>query len=166
MKPSLKHLGCILIIICLLIGSTFGVVGEKEDLPDLVITEIRINRLGPNLFADVLCITKNIGTSSTSDIPVKTIVRRLWFGIIPSEDTYTLNHQSYPGKVIEPGDETFIHVLDHEEIHSMFGFSRLHLTVNPNGLIEELDYTNNYYNATIFHIGSLFPIFLNKWINP
>ena len=143
-----------------------NIAGEKEELPDLVITEIRINRLGPNLFADVLCVTKNIGTSSTSDIPLKTIVRRLWFGIIPSEDTFTLNHQSYPGRVIEPGDETFIHVLNNGEIHSMFGFSRLHLTVNPNGLIEELDYTNNYYNATIFHVGRLFPIFLNKWINP
>lgn len=135
-------------------------------LPDLVITDIRISRLGPNLLPDVVSVFKNIGTSSTSDIPVRTTVRRLFLGIIPIKEDYNIYHQSHPGYVIEPGEETFIIALTNEEIHSSFGFSRLYCTVNPNGLIEELDYTNNQYNATIFHIGGGFPLFLNEWINP
>jgi hypothetical protein len=166
MQPTWKTKGCIFcIILCLLIGSSSIVVAqEEEDLPDLIITAIHINRFAP-LLPNIGCWVENIGTAPTSDFTVKTTVRRLFLGLIPMEKNYTIVHQSYPGYVLIPGDDTSVIILERGEMPTPGGFWRLSCTVNHDGSIEELNYDNNQNNKTVFHMGGFYPHIINKFIN-
>ena len=57
---------------------------------------------------------------------------------------------------------------DHRTEHDpgLWGFYRINNTINYDGFIKELNYDNNQYNASIFHIGGFFPLIINIIINP
>ena len=72
LKLSYKHLGILIIITSLLMGSTVGVVGEKEELPDLEISYVDIARLTPDLHPFIGAYVENIGNETVDEIIFRT----------------------------------------------------------------------------------------------
>lgn len=161
MKPSIKYFGILIITTCLLMGTTIGVVGEKEYLPDLIITQLDSSKLTGDL-PHIFCRVVNIGDFQVNqEVHYRTSVKKLFMGIFPMEKEWIFTKTDVNQNPIEPDDWDIAIVMSFNDIPGFGGFFRYYCEVNYDKSIVEWDYSNNYYNATFFHIGGAFPLLIN-----
>lgn len=165
MRTSYKYLGIVTIIFCILMGTSIGVVGEKEDLPDLIITDIHFH--GFMFFEALHCTVKNIGDAPVNGrIRMSSSFHRIYFN--PLNRTYTINYNLLipPGTPLKPGESVCAEIIEGSKAPgTVFGFVRFENYVNIDGFIEESNYTNNQYNHTIFQLGGFYPHWINLWLD-
>jgi hypothetical protein len=122
-------------------------------LPDLIIEDIKIYPTNP-FEEEFRCQVKNIGDASTpygKAIDISVIVRWKILNLLPlirvREFTGgTIGSGLAPGEIDKiPFASTSIHM-------PLFGYYMFYCKVNPQYIIEESNYQNNFYTETVFFI--------------
>ena len=133
-----------------------NIVGEKEELPDLVITDIGIS-IGPGydpwtFYRPLFALISNIGNASTDNgFNVTIQIHRLHFGIKLGQLVFEGN--AYVEELIPPGENEFDILLQDIDVPGSFLFRIYQITceVNPDGAIIESDYSNNEHQETFIN---------------
>jgi hypothetical protein len=100
---------------------------------------------------DVFVVVKNIGnTTVTKNIVVEGKVIFYRFIIIPWAE-YHIYGRPYTPSALEPGKSVKIWI-GNDQTYMTFGFLRFVIEVNPNKIIEEEEYSNNFYNERFLKI--------------
>ena len=136
----------------------FPVINANEGKPDLTIEEIYVHvaprggRL-PWEMEYLKCKYRNVGDGDVTEkdvIQFQIVVEKLLFNKLPIRvimnictHGYSINHG------LEAGS-TFNETLIYHYLFVLPGYMKFKCTVNPNRLIEESNYDNNYIEKTFF----------------
>ena len=137
-------------IITLLVLSIIPVVNAGEEKPDLIIEDIVIGPGDTPYEQELSCRVKNIGNASTpfdKFIDITITVRWKTLGLLPLIPVREFTG-SIGGSSLVPGETIDIGFAGTDRL-PMFGFYQFSCTVNPEPIIDELNYSNNVYSETL-----------------
>ena len=146
-------------IIMLFLSSMCLPVLATEELPDLAIEEIYVyvspgGGRGPPWEREYIrCNFSNIGDEIVNEediIQFHIVVEKLLFNKIPIREIMNVVTHGYAiHNGLEPG-RTVHETLTSHYILALPGYMKFKCTINPNNLIEESKYDNNYCERTFF----------------
>ena len=151
MQKHLVRKGLVVGIIGLLMLVGIPQTVSAEDLPDLIVEDIKKD-VG-SMPKDKYWAAKvtNIGDGPTgSFIEIRGRITWMLFGIIPIKQVYSKLY-SYVIGDLEPGESSYFNLILIQEIPSIrFGSYRFECTVNPIQTLEESQYFNNDYTEMFY----------------
>lgn len=125
---------------------------SAEELPDLIIEDIRIDPGGLPGEEVFRAKVTNIGDGPTDRfIEIQIDVIWVLFGIFPIKNVYSSFKHIIIGSTIglEPGEYQYLSIVQDYEL-PRFGSYRFDCNVNPNLVELENNYSNNYYSEKFF----------------
>ena len=130
---------------------------SADGLPDLIIEDVRIEPGSFPYEQEFYCRLRNVGDVIV-DVTISLSVKLqfcILLGMLPIHtiDSYIGAGNYVPG--LNPGESIDIYFAHSDDL-PRFGFYRFSCEVNPNSIIDEIDYNNNYYDEKSF-------VFLGYW---
>ena len=157
MKPlSMKWFALLGLVLFLGVAVAPNIVGETEELPDLIVERIYIQFINDH---DVGYIMKNIGIANVSEgFNISINVQHLLLGIYKGMILYNFT-EYFSGVIFKPGMYfLYRHSLDKIPKKLYPRMYRFSCEINPSCIIPESDYSNNRLQKDFINF------FRNFWI--
>ena len=136
-----------LIGLLLLLGVAVApnIVGEKEELPDLMIRNIGFYEHDPGAdYYYVGCIVKNQGDAyAYGNFTVDFKIKKTFFWWFNTEAIHEFNYSRILMDGLAPGEEIYVALYNGEDILPFFCFARFYVKINTDKEIIESNYENN-----------------------
>jgi len=147
------------IIFLLLLSICVPIISAGEGKPDLTIDEIYVyvcpgGGRGPSWEREYIrCNYSNIGEYKVTDkdiIQFQIVIEKLWLNKnLKRVITNVTTHGYFINKGLEPG-QTLVETLTSHFIRALPGFFKIKCIINPNSLVNESNYDNNYCEQIFF----------------